>query len=452
MRPNSRIDWKWALPKLVFVVAVFTAVVYTVIIGFLDVSRKPHPPFDPTHMVLFLIGTWLTTEALEILFNRLSNPVEKAVDKAFTEAYPNLFTTIVRTDRDEALMELQAMYRTSKKCIDGISWKELNIAQKQDDPYRQEYFQVIVERLKQKPGITYRRLLWRPEHLDWLADQTDTYNTIEGAEFRYFEAEDGLETPILPCAVVDEKVVNFGWGYLGRAARDEVNITLTHKDAANAFVEYFQYLWDRSDTNNLKGRGLPIDVRRLNSLRMRLKGRTTAVQIGQEDIKAALTWAYQGCRELNVVSLAQMDTPAAADTFPVIVERLRKGEPLLTVRMLFWTVRQLTMIEGLAKDYDNFAGLKGLEIVYYVSEGDAPVSLLPCVIVDGSFVNFGLGYLGQPRMGKDVNISVGSPVVELFNEHFSHLWLNPNNITLKRPDGKLNLEAIKDIRERKNED
>lgn len=267
----KRVDWRWAVPKGLFVIPVLGALLLAVVSAFKNrISGKEMLDFDPGWVTLFLVATWLVSEAVDVLLNRLVDPVQCAVDRAFDQATSFVCGVKVQLSCEAAHQELERAYETSEETIDIISWQALN--SKMTDPHGKKYIDALKKRLgSARPHhLAHRRILWIPEHLDSLGAWTPIWDTEARIQFGYFIPHSGQERPVLPCVIVDERMVNFGWGYLGRSEEDEVNITITQPDAVKAFVGYFNKLWQDCYKLN-ESPGKRIDEERINKLRALLE-------------------------------------------------------------------------------------------------------------------------------------------------------------------------------------
>ncbi len=171
----------------------------------------------------------------------------------------------VETVQEEAQHTLLKAYKSSSKSLHIISPYQL---QALDDPVLNgQGYRLPWESGSDFSPIIFRQLLWWEQHLDVLQCWMAQYDIPPDVEFRFFLPPQDKYIPILPCVIIDEQVVSFGWGYLGNSIED-VSISLKQPQVTKAFFEYFASLWDKSVI--LKRRGEPPLTKRLQEVRERL--------------------------------------------------------------------------------------------------------------------------------------------------------------------------------------
>lgn len=351
--------------------------------------------------------------------------------------------TSIQTEREEAFGELEKEYKTSKKSIDIISWQELQA--QPVDTFKKNYFDVLGRHLQSSPKIEHRRILWRQEHLDFLDQMSEYYDNIPNAEIVFFVSPEGLETPIIPCVIVDEKIINFGWGYLGRAEMDEVNITFRQPEAVQAFTEYFAFLWQRGII--LKERGQKIDKIKLADLRQNYEMPELMVQNTLEEAYRHLIKSYQSSKQsINNVSWKdlQMQTgdPLRKKYFEEMIQKV-KSVPHIVLRRILWTPGHLEYLEETAEIYDD---IPNVEFRYFSQLEELETPIMPCTIVDESIVDFGWEYLGSPQM--DVfNITVTrKEIVDAFTRYFAYLW--QKSVPLKERNRTIDRAIVEELKKK----
>jgi hypothetical protein len=339
--------------------------------------------------------------------------------RLITQEIKNRQSTRIQVDREEAFNELEKDYVESKKSINIISWKILQT--NQVDALKKSYFSVLEKHLHDFPEIEHRRILWRPEHLDVLDQMSEGFNEISNAEIAFFAPSEGIETPILPCTIVDNKIINFGWGYLGRPLMDEVNITLRQPEAIRAFSEYFAFLWQNGII--LKERNKKIDRARLAELREKYSLPEITIQSSLEEAYNHLIQTYKSSKvSINNISWknlqVQNDDPLRAKYFNDMIDRI-KNPPIIAFRRLFWSVEHLQYLEDIADVYNN---LPNVEFRFFNRQEELETPIMPCTIVDERIVDFGWEYLGTPQMDV-INITVTQKkVVDSYTKYFTYLW------------------------------
>lgn len=168
----------------------------------------------------------------------------------------------VETAQEEVRHSLMKAYKSSSKSLHIISPYDLHVL---DDPVHNGHcHRLLLERRTDFSPIIFRQLLWWEQHLDILQSWIAQYDINPDAEFRFFLPRQDKYIPILPCAIVDEQVVSFGWGYLGSSIED-VSISLKQPQVTKAFFEYFAGLWNKSVI--LKRRGEPPLTKRFQEIR-----------------------------------------------------------------------------------------------------------------------------------------------------------------------------------------
>ncbi len=159
---------------------------------------------------------------------------------------------------------LADLIRDAKTSIDMITWKVLHPPALTSDV--KGYLMAIEKRLiaRSKPPVTVRRLLWRPGHLDLLEKRGFRGDQHKHMLFRYWlpQAKD-IEIPLMPCLIIDEKVVHFGLGYLGTP--DANAITFRDPEVVGMFTQYFNFFWSNAQT--IKEADKIVDMKALDQIR-----------------------------------------------------------------------------------------------------------------------------------------------------------------------------------------
>jgi len=224
--------------KLLFIVPVFIVALYSVL-GALGLVHA-----DYSELTFILLAIWLGCEAVEMVARKLSDPIEIAVERGLARALPHSFDLRVDKERRAIVQHLTDLIRCAEISIDMITWRAFHSSVV--DSEVKGYLKAIEKRLmaKGRTPVTVRRLLWRPEHLDLLEKQGFHYDRHPRAVFRYWlPRPEDIEIPLMPCLIIDEKIVHFGLGYLGAPHADEVAITFRDDEVVRMFTRYFKYFW-----------------------------------------------------------------------------------------------------------------------------------------------------------------------------------------------------------------
>lgn len=248
-------DWKWIIPKVVFVIPVlFVAVwiVYEKICEAMHSQKRKHINYSA--VTFALIAIWLSSEATDIVLNRLGNVDEQRAGKIgveiedasarIIEAFNSHHGHVVVNKGEKAIFSaLRQDILNSAFRIDIISSPSLG-NQHHFEERAQLMFQALLERARNKSrSIITRRLLWRPEHLRFVDE--GKYDELVGAQIAYL-SPDAVNVPIAPCLIIDDSVVHFGLGHLGDPSTEDIDIVVTDVETAKAYRDYFNVLWAQS--------------------------------------------------------------------------------------------------------------------------------------------------------------------------------------------------------------
>lgn len=369
------------------------------------------------------------------------------VDKVLEKVENIVEKTSMQASPQHAYRELIKEYEASEKSVSIISWP--NLLERLKDKNAKVYFETLLKRLKEQPNFVFRWLLWNQEHLDVLEGWTELNDSSVGSEFRFLFPPSSEGIPLLPCVLVDETIVNFGWGYLGRPEIDEVNIALKQPEAVKAFSEYFTYLWQKSIS--VKERGKLIDMNKLKEIRENLTTISdTKIQTTSEKAYHELMDAYESSKEsINIISWRNLRVRASdrykQNYFKILMKRL-KSSPSVAFRRILWMQEHLEILEEWAESYNN---IPDSEFRFFIPSPRDETPIIPCVIVDEKIVNFGWGYLGRSQMD-EVNITLQQfKAVKAFSEYFSYLWVK--SIPLKERGKTIEKEKIVEVRKAINE-
>jgi hypothetical protein len=257
----NKIDWCYVIPKSIFVVPIIIVLLFGLGNIFRNKGKEPDYPF----WTFFLLATWLGSEAIEIVVSKFSNPTKAAVKEGISDALPQIGYLVTKTGRKNILAALGVGILRSRESIDVISWTKL--PQCLQDPVAKEHFIAIEKRLTDKYGsrIILRRLFWKPEHLDVIEAWSKIYNNILNSEFKYYESSQDKDISLLPCFILDQKIIHFGFDYLGTPNFDEIDITVKDPKVVEAFKNYFTYMWSKAEY--VKQRDKPVDMQAISRLR-----------------------------------------------------------------------------------------------------------------------------------------------------------------------------------------
>lgn len=349
----------------------------------------------------------------------------------------------VQSTPEKAFQELINEYQNSEKSIEVISWKDIQAQLTQE--HAKEYFSATEKRLKSSPPIAFRWLLWTEEHLDFASRVVEEQDVFSVAEMGFFIPPLDGESTVIPCAIIDDRIANFGWGYLGRTRIDQLNVTLKQPEAAHAFTEYFAYLWQNSVIVKKRGEH-KLDEIKVEQVRKTLKSRRdTSVQTSQRDAYQQVIDSYESSKEsINNISWKNLrvreDDLLRKRYFERMLEKI-KNDPLIRFRRLLWSPEHLEFLEDVAELYD---GLPNVEFRYFDLTKNREVPIVPCTIVDDTVVDFGWEALGSPQMDI-VNITLRqSKAVTAFKSYFTYVW--HESIVLKEKDGKIRRDILAELK------
>ena len=418
----------------------------SIIIAFWSIHIvKEGPYYDlGLNVAAGLFGTALTFFLVTWFF--LYDPESERLGNAVHELQRllNSFNyTEVQSTSEEVFQQLKVAYRKSEKRILVVSWK--NMKAQLSEKGAQEYIAETITRLNSPPPIEFRWILWNEEHLHSASQSVMSGDGFNNAEIGFLVPPNNEEITIVPCVIVDD-VVNFGWGYLGLARIDQVNITVKHSEAVEAFYKYFAFLWQNCIIVKKKGeRYLNADqVYKAQAYLDSLRG--TSVQLSPDKAYDELGSAYQTSQKsIDVISWHELEVQPTdmykKKYFEALDEHVRKN-PVVSYRRLLWRRQHLDFLEKMADTFDEFPNM---EIVYFDLTKDNETPVIPCVIIDSDTVNFGWGYLGRQQMDA-VNITLNNrAATQTFANYFSYLW--QNGIPLKKQGKKVERYVLTKLRQ-----
>jgi hypothetical protein len=257
----SEVDWQWILPKAPLMVAVFAAAWLGVST---TVGRRNAERQFPYHQVTFLLLlAWLSSVALDTVFN----PPKKAIEAAVAEGFYKSQGVRVPEVREYTNAVWEAVGRSieeSQSEVAIISW--YGIAQQEQTASTADLFKRINTRVKdrKRPNVVLRRVFWLPEHLEYIRKNAEEYNQTEALEIAYYDPRKHPEVPVLPCVIVDKKSVHFGFGYLGVPTKDEVDVFIADEKVAALYERYFTFIW--TEAVRIKRQGAKVDMDLLTRL------------------------------------------------------------------------------------------------------------------------------------------------------------------------------------------
>jgi len=228
--------------KLLFVIPVMMVALYGVLSA-LGIIRT----VDYAELTFILLAIWLGSEAIEMIARKLSDPIEIAVEHGLARALPNSSNLRVDKERRVIVQNLTDLIRSAETSIDIITWRVFHPPVEDEDV--KSYLKAIEKRLmaQWRTRVTVRRLLWVPEHLDLWEKKVFDSGEHPRVLFRYWlPRPEDKEIPLMPCLIIDEKIVHFGLGYLGSPHADEVAITFRDAEVVRMFTGYFKYFWSNA--------------------------------------------------------------------------------------------------------------------------------------------------------------------------------------------------------------
>lgn len=168
----------------------------------------------------------------------------------------NSTTVSIQDSEKEAFRDLISAYQKAQDKISIVSWRDLNIDER--ETYKQRYFDVLFKAIKENPKLRFRRLFWTKIHLDFLNYHPE-FHKLPNVEYRFLPTF-SADLPIVPTVIIDEEIVNFGWGYLGHSPKyfRPVNLHIESNRTAQYFEDYFESLWNHSDAIILKEKDQPV--------------------------------------------------------------------------------------------------------------------------------------------------------------------------------------------------
>lgn len=259
-------DWQWFLPKAPLVIAIAAAawLGITTSIG----RRNGAPPFPFKELTFALMVAWLSSVALDAVFNPPKQALENAVSEGFYKVHGvkvpvvHEYTTVIWDAVGRSIEESQTE-------VAVISW--YGIGQQEQNTATAEIFKRINTRVRdrKRPNVILRRVFWLPEHLEYIRKNAEDYNQTEALELAYYDPRRHPEVPVLPGVIVDKRKVHFGFGYLGVPTKDEVDVFIEDEKVASLFERYFTFIW--SESTRIKKQGGKVDMNQLTKLEEELK-------------------------------------------------------------------------------------------------------------------------------------------------------------------------------------
>ncbi len=268
MSERQNPSYSWLIPKLLF----FFTILFAIVWGFVEIIRKASGDAstpDPNYSALtfWMLTFWLGTSALELLIGKFENPMT-ALLRSFQEDLHRFLraktgTITMSRDFKKIFAQLREDISRSESTIDVVSWTSLGQPGKEDRG--KEMLDAFVVRARARgSSVVIRRLLWRPEHLDFIERHKDLYNEFKDVEFAYL-GETKNYIPMTPCVIIDKKIVHYGLGYLGNPEYDVVDVIISDENIVELYLSYFKYLWTHAE--KIKEQSKTIDIDRLKNLK-----------------------------------------------------------------------------------------------------------------------------------------------------------------------------------------
>jgi hypothetical protein len=254
-------DWQWFLPKAPLVIAVAAAawLGITNSIG----RRNGDRPFPYKELTFALMLAWLSSVALDAVFNPPKEALEKAVADGFYKVQ-GVRVPVVREYTNAIWDAVGRSIEESQSEVAVISW--YGIAHQEQSAATAELFKRINTRVRdrKRPNVVLRRVFWLPEHLEYIRRNAEEYNKTEALEIAYYDPRKHPEIPVLPGVIVDKSKVHFGFGYLGVPTKDEVDVFIEDQKVAALFERYFTFIW--TESTRIKRQGAKVDMDELTKL------------------------------------------------------------------------------------------------------------------------------------------------------------------------------------------
>jgi hypothetical protein len=257
---NAPIDWAWLFPKIFFAVVIIAAGLISTISIIRNKKNKNKTNYSK--IVFYLIIFWLTSDAIDILINRLKAPTQKPNESSLNQFFGSIPNIEVKKNREVCLEAIADNIDGSRVSVFLIT--SHYVGQNPQTERAQNFISRVNQRMvnEHKPKIVLKRLVWRPPHLDFIFSYKEEIDKIPYYEIKYLNPSKISPIPIIPCVLIDRKIVHFGLEYLGS---EETDICVRDKEIARCFLDYFHSLW--GDATYLKQKGSPVDIDKISEIK-----------------------------------------------------------------------------------------------------------------------------------------------------------------------------------------